>query len=295
MSFSLNFLILSFPFPLSYQIIPNVIFIFSVLAILLIILRRLPDAAVDSTEPRQPSAHTNLAAKGLPVEALSKLRVYLRLWFKRAWNFILEAKDLKPYSAAGYQMKKIFGGKFPGAQKSPQPKPAPVIYDVKNEKYYLDIIKLQPKNLANYDGLGRFYIERENFSDSRDIYLYLTSHQPANADYHARLAYCLYQVKDYQKAAESYKQSLALDSTQPNRYYNLALCQEAAGDLASSVTSLQTATRLESGNIKYYLSLSAILTKTGNTQKAKEILQQAARLDPANATVKEKLASLNYN
>ena len=244
--------------PLSYQIIPNIIFILSILGILLIILQRLPEAALEEqNSPKEPRADVKLAAKGLPVEALSKVKSTLAYWIKKAWNFILEAKDLKPHAAAGYRMKKIFGGlpvlKKPVVQNLPQ-----TFNEVKNEKYFLDVIKLQPKNLSNYDALGKFYTEQQNFADAKDIYLYLTSHQKANADYHARLAYCLYQLKDFTSAVQSYQKSVSLDSTQPNRYYNLALSQEAAGQMNEAAEALDKALELEPENTKYRQALSKL-------------------------------------
>ena len=213
---------------MSYQIIPNITFILAVLGILLLIIRRLPQTDGDQTGQEASAAGQRLLDKGLPVVALSKIKSQSKFWIKKIWNFILEAKDLRPYSAAGYQMKKIFAGTLPGFGK-PEPQKPLTTGDVRNEQYYLDNIKLQPKNLAHYDALGKFYIGTDNFTEAADIYLYLTNHKPTTADFHARLAYCYYQLKNYQKAAESYKKSIALDSTQPNRYYNLALCWEAAG------------------------------------------------------------------
>jgi len=274
--------------PLSYQIIPNIVFIFSVLGILLIILRRLPEAIItEAGERYEPSADKKLLAKGLPAEALSKISTNLKFWVKKTWIFILEAKDLKPHAAAGYRMKKIFSRAVPHFKK---PAPLPITTnDVKNEQHYLDMIKLQPKNYGHYDSLGKFYLENNNFSDARDIYQYLASHQPANPDFQARLAYCFYQTKQYILAAEHYQKSLSLDSTQPNRYYNLGLSLEAAGKMPEAVKNFEQAINLEPKNSKYYLSLSNVCSKMGNRKKAKDLLLTAKEFDPENELIKAKL------
>ncbi|MBI5530168.1 MAG: tetratricopeptide repeat protein [Candidatus Doudnabacteria bacterium] len=273
---------------MSYQILPNIIFIFSILGILLIILRHLPEATIKhNLEIKEPPADQKLQAKGLPAEAFSKVGSIFKLWTKKAWNFILEAKDMKPHAVTGYQMKKIFGGKLPTFKK-PAAK-AISTREVKDEKYYLELIKLQPKNYEHYDSLGKFYLERENFSDAKDIYQYLVNHQPANPDFHARLAYCCYRLKQYPLAAEHYRKSLALDSTQPNRYYNLGLSLESSGKLAEAITSFQQAISLEPKNSKYYLSLSNAYAKQGDTKKAKDLLFAAQEFDPENELVKGKL------
>lgn len=281
---------------------PNIIFIFSVLGILLLILRRLPQATAQmENQGVEAPAHHALQEKGLPAQALSKVRVFFNFWTRKTWNFILEAKDLKPHAAAGYKMKKIFGGKLPtfskpaasitipvqsSAQAFNPPQQAQPQY--KTEKYYLEIIKAEPKALSNYDALGKFYLDNENYEDARDIYLYLASHEPASPDYQARLAYCHYQTGEYRKAAERYKKSLALDSTQPNRYYNLALSLEASGNLEECVKIFEQAIQLEPA-VKYYVSLSNAYLKMGNAEKAKKALLTAKKAEPYNETVRAKL------
>jgi tetratricopeptide (TPR) repeat protein len=257
---------------LSYQIIPNIIFILAVLGILLIILRRLPETVPGQSGGKDAAPGVKLAAKGLPVIQLSKIRSKLQLWLKKLWNFVLEAKDLRPHSSAGYQMKKIFGNTLPGVIR-PAARPL-TTSEIKNEQFYLDNIKLQPTNFDHYDALGKFYISRENFTDATDVYLYLNNHRPANPDYHARLAYCYYQMKNYHKAAESYKASLALDSTQPNRYYNLGLCLEQDGNLPEAGLNFEKAASLEP-SAKYYTAASSAYAKAGQTEKSRSLAQTA--------------------
>lgn len=242
---------------MSYQILPNIIFIFAALGILLIILRRLPEASVyEEKKAAVVEADKKLIAKGLPAEAFSKVGSFFKLRVKKSWNFILEAKDLKPHAAAGYKMQKIFGGKLPGFKK--QGITPVTTQEIKNERYYLDLIKIQPKNLTHYDALGKFYLEKENFSDAQDIYIYLTNHQPANPDYQARLAYCYYQAKNFEKASEHYQKSIGLDSTQPNRYYNLGLSLESAGRHQEAVKAIAKALELEPENNKYQQALHKV-------------------------------------
>lgn len=203
------------------------------------------------------SAEKTLLDKGLPAQAISKVKVKLTFITKKVWNFVLEAKDLKPHEATGYRMKKIFGGRLPGIKKQTIHVPK-TFHEVKNEQYFLDIIKLEPKNLSHYDSLGKFYLDNSNFSDAKDIYLYLTNHQPGNEAYQAKLAYCYYQFKEYTKAVEHYKKSLALDSTQPNRYYNLGLSLEASGNHQEAQEAISKAVELEPNNEKYTQALSKL-------------------------------------
>lgn len=266
--------------PLSYQILPNIIFIFAVLGIILIILRHLPEAAdLSQVEEQQLSADQKLASKGLPAVAISKTTVLLKFWVRKTWHFVLEAKDLRPTALTGYKIKKIFGQRGQAqaqAQSShiftspPAEKP-----EVKNEAYFLEAIKRQPKNLDGYDALGKFYLDTGNFTDAKDIYAYLTSHKPSDSDYQAKLAHSLYKLGEYGFSAEHYQKSLALDSTQPNRYYNLGLALEAAGRFPEAVQAFRQAISLEPGNGKFHISLSNVYVRMGNKTQGQLAAQRA--------------------
>lgn len=276
---------------MSYQILPNIIFIFAILGILILILRRLPEAAsLDRQTPKEQPLEQKLLTKGLPAVAISKIKSFLGFWGKKIWNFALEAKDLKHTAFASYKIKQLFNSRlYQPSGKALAPAPGS---EVKNEQDFLDIIKNDPKNLANYDALGKFYLDEENLQDACDIYQYLTRHEAGNADYHARLAFCYYRLKDYGKTAEHYEKSVALDSSQPHRYYNLGLALGALEKNQAAVESINKALILEPGNPKFYIGLSSAYEKLGEKALAKTALQKAKQLDPFNETAAKKLEKL---
>lgn len=238
------------------------------MGIILIILRRLPEAGKEDSEmtPKE-NIHSLLSSKGLPAKTISKSKTWLKIWVKKSWNFILEAKDLKPTNAVGYKFKKIFQIKAPApvlrTEVNLQSIPVPQI--VKDENYYFDLIKREPKNLSHYDALGKYYLENTSFSDSKDIYLYLTNHEPTNPEYFGRLAYSCYKLAEYDLAAENYKKSLALDSIHPNRYYNLGICYQHLEKYQEAVEAFKKAVELDPENLKFVQTLSKAYLKIGNT------------------------------
>jgi tetratricopeptide (TPR) repeat protein len=243
---------------LSYQIIPSIIFISAILAIILIILRRLPEAANRVKElqiTEKLPIEERLINKGLPAIAISKIKVKIQFWIKKTWRFILEAKDLRPTAITGYKIRKIFDKTLSLAHK-PKIFSFPTVSNIRDEKYYLDQIKQQPKNLGNYDSLGKFYTQQKNFSDAKDVYLYLVNHDQTHSDYHAKLAYCFYQLQEYEPAVEYYKKSVALDSTHPTRYYNLGLCLSALNKKSEAAGAFQKALEMEPQNEKYRQALN---------------------------------------
>jgi len=119
-------------------------------------------------------------------------------------------------------------------------------------------LKSEAKNLAHYESLGKLYQEQRNFTDSRDIFLYLVKHDSDNSEYHAKLAYACYQLKEYETSIKHYQKSLALDSSHPNRYYNLGLGLKHLKRYAESRLALQKAVEMESGNAKYKEALASL-------------------------------------
>lgn len=254
---------------MSYHILPNIVLILAVLGIIAMILRRLPEAAnAKSKETQVADVQEKLAKKGLPVVAFSKIKIFSRYWLQKIWHYMLEAKDLKPGSAAGYKIRKMFthvaSPKPTAATTVPAQKPNSTAILSPNqatephrltETEILAAIKKEPKNHKHYDELGKLYLDQKNFSDAKDLYLYLVNHDPGHSDYHARLAYSCYQLREFSTAVEHYKKSVALDSTHPNRYYNLALCLSVLGKQSEAVENFEHAVHLEPQNQKYQAAL----------------------------------------
>ncbi len=277
---------------MSYQIIPNIIFILAVLGIVLIILRHLPEATVEQKKEDSAPVVEKLSKKGLPALAVSGLRSKIKLWSQKLWHFMLEAKDLKPTAVAGYKIKKIFGKQAAGVQKASKPAPVLSTVEVKDEQFFLDQIKNDPKNLQLYGDLGKYYIDRGNFEDAKDIYLYLTKHDLTNSDYYAHLAQVYFKLKDFQAALQNYDKSLTLDSTQPHRFYNKGVCLEALGKLQAAGEAFRSAIELESQNPRFFVSLANVEIRLGNRNAAKVALRGAKKLDPFNQEIAEKLKTL---
>lgn len=249
---------------MGFDILSIVILLLSLAGIIIIILRHLPDAvALDkASEPSE----TVLREKGLPAQNPWKVKTFLVFWLKRLWNFLLEAKDLKPGQKVGYKLKKILqkNKKSESTEIIIPPPRKPDESAVKNEDYFLEKIKKDPKNLDNFKDLGNYYLDNKLFQEARDVFVYLTKHLPGDAGVYGKLAYILFYVKEYSEAIANYEKSLSLDSTQPNRYYNLGLCYEAVGKLDQARLAISKALNLEPENLKYKDTLARV-----NKQKEK--------------------------
>jgi tetratricopeptide (TPR) repeat protein len=265
----------------SYQILPNVILLLSILGILVLILRRLPEASELRRQDTdvETAPQRLLAAKGLPARAASRGKTMALLGVRRVWNFMLEAKGLRQGPAINYKIKKIWRRKADAGETAP---PVEALLAERDEQYFLDQIKKFPKDLEGYNRLGQYYLGQKNFEEALNVYDYLIKHRPTQSDYWARLAYSQLQLRQYDAAVVSYEKSLGLDKSHPNRYYNLALAFNALSQGKEAVGALEQALHLEPANVKYMQTLAEIYHTIGEPDKAREVSRRIARLDSAS-------------
>src|SRR3989338_3381102 len=230
-----------------YSLLPYIILIFSVAGLLVLIGRRIPEAAsLDVQEQAGTLTDKERLRRHLALEIPSRLSSWLKFWLHKIWHFVLEAKDIKKPGVVGYRIKQILPRKRTTKVAAPVPRPT----ETHDERYYLEKIRQNPKDSELYNLLGKLYLDTKRFADSRDMYSYLVKRDPGNALYYARLGYACYKLVLYTEAVDAYEKSLALDSAQPNRYYNLALALDALRRTDEAILSVNRALEQESENTK---------------------------------------------
>lgn len=278
-----------------YNVLPNIIFILAILGIAAIILRRLPEAVAGQDKPKDPEG--KLAEKGLPAKPAVRSKLLIKLWARRVWNFILEAKDLRHGSLVGYRIRKVSapperpsGGAQAGAA-GPAASQGPI--QTQSEGEILELIRREPKDLEHYHTLGLYYLNHRAFKDATDIFEYLVSHDPTNPEYLHRLGFSYYKAGRFAEAAKRYEESLSLDSSQPKRYYNLGVAQESLGKYQEAIQAFEHAATLDPENVRYRVALADATARAGNAEQAKTILREAQEKFPGNQDIQDKLTSLS--
>ncbi|MDH4358892.1 MAG: tetratricopeptide repeat protein [Candidatus Berkelbacteria bacterium] len=85
------------------------------------------------------------------------------------------------------------------------------------EKWYLEVIKKDPKNSKVYSRLGTIYLEQRNFQDAK----------------------------------EAFEEAIRLDDRVASRFFNLSYVYNALGDLRGASNYAKRAIRLDPDNAKY--------------------------------------------
>ncbi|QQS23358.1 tetratricopeptide repeat protein [bacterium] len=228
----------------------NITFIVSILGVIFMVLRRLPEATIqdknkpDSKKDRIEAANeagSVLSAKGLPVKAYSKSKVILKTIGHKAGQFLLEAKGLKQAPKITYTFQKVF--------QNIKADTNPAL--VKDEKYYINLIKRNPKDDSYYDLLGQYYLEHKKMEDALNVYEYLITHAPTETSYWVRLGLAALFLNNYKKAEQAYEKAVQLDPTNPSRFYNLALARQGMKRFAPALEAIKKALELDPNNQKY--------------------------------------------
>lgn len=229
-----------------YNLAANLILILSILGVIILVMRRLPQAVGEHKEEKLadtgPEVGEVLAEKGLPTKAASRVRSLGKIVGHKVWQFALEAKGLKHAPKINYNFKRILK-----KDKDPETKP-PI---ARNEDYYIELIKRHPKELVYYDQLGQFYLEARKYTDAANVYEYLTEHGPTNSSYFAKLGLAQLHDQEFAKSQEAYSQAVKLDPSHPNRFYNLALACQGQKMWRGAVRALDSALELDPENKKY--------------------------------------------
>lgn len=231
-----------------YNIIVNIAFVGSILAVIFMVLRRLPEATSMHHKVQEQrkaiveQTHNSLFDKGLPVKAYSQTKKVSLLLWHRISQFLLEAKGLKQAPKVQYNFQKI----------SPDRKPDVNPPLAKSEQYFIDLIKRNPKDYTYYDMLGQFYIEEKKMQDAISVYDYLVNHVPTEVIYWVRLGLAALYIHDFGKAQASYEKALKLDPSNPSRFYNLALALQGQKKYPEAVKALNSALDLDHNNQKYF-------------------------------------------
>lgn len=98
-----------------------------------------------------------------------------------------------------------------------------------------------------------------------------------------------------QKAAECYRQALAIDPENPTAHNNLGFLLAQQRQWKPALEHLQRAVACEPKNANFLANLGQTLAATGSVQDGLDLLLKAANLDPANVQVWDNLGRLRLN
>ena len=150
------------------------------------------------------------------------------------------------------------------------------------ESKYIEAIKLDPKNIEAYYGLGLVYMQKEVIDEAREAFEFILKLDENNEQAIVRLAEIARLKGDKEKAIEYYDRSILLDDTKATRFVAIAELAEELGRSDLSLEAIRQAVDLEPQNPKYLDMLIESSVKCGNKELASKAYQELRMVNPEN-------------
>ncbi|MFI5240225.1 MAG: tetratricopeptide repeat protein [Candidatus Saccharimonadia bacterium] len=138
------------------------------------------------------------------------------------------------------------------------------------EKAYLEVIKLDHKNISAYTSLGKIYLNMKNFADAIEC-CQIAAQLAPGAPAFANLGSAYFENKNYIKSIAAYEKSIMFEPSS-KRYVGLGKAYTKLSNWPKAISALEKAITLEDSRQNQQLLLSAY-RQTGNLDKARSLQQ----------------------
>ena len=155
------------------------------------------------------------------------------------------------------------------------------------EGKYIEILKIDPKNIEAYQGLGKLYVSNNKNNEARQIFEFLLKLGAEDADLYVNLANLSWEEDNLDEAKTYYLKALSLDGTKVAARVNLGLVFGELGDKDSAAQQFRAALELEPKNPRYLDLLIESSIKIGNKDLVKQALRNLKEVNPENKKIEE--------
>lgn len=148
------------------------------------------------------------------------------------------------------------------------------------EKKYVEIIRLDARNLEAYRGLGDLYLDAKNYAQAKETYAFLVkmSVKQCCVAHKGRAG----QEIDGVKEPAQCPASPAVQSEIAKNYFSLSAACRALGDLPGARLALESAVAHEPANPKHLDLLIDTCILEGDKDRALEVFEQLKSVNPEN-------------
>ncbi len=164
------------------------------------------------------------------------------------------------------------------------------------EGLFIAAIKIDPRNVEAYRGLGETYVAKQSFAEARETFRFLLKLTPDDDAVMVRLATIAEEQGELDEAIGYYQQALVVNDTQAARFFHLAELLLRVKQPIVAKEALLSAVELEARNPKYLdlLTEAAILCK--DKELSERALKELRLVNPDNQKLdvfKSRIADLD--
>jgi len=148
------------------------------------------------------------------------------------------------------------------------------------EKAYLNVLKLDHKNVTAYSHLGIIYSTQKNLADAIECFEIATRLKPSGGTYQ-NLGLAYFENRNYMKAVAVFEKSIMFEPT-AGRYVALSRGYKKISDTQRSIEALEKATELD-GSRKNLKLLADAYTDADRKDEAAVVRERIQKLGSASA------------
>jgi tetratricopeptide (TPR) repeat protein len=150
---------------------------------------------------------------------------------------------------------------------------------LQSEKAYLEVLKINHKNVTAYSRLGMIYATLKNYDDAIECFQIACRLAPGGASFH-NLGLVLYENRNYVKSIAAFEKAIMFEPSSL-RYLGLAKAHQKMANIGKVVTALEKAADLTPDKKHLTLLAEAYITNKDRL-KAQETYQRILEIDPSN-------------
>lgn len=153
------------------------------------------------------------------------------------------------------------------------------------EGKYIEIIKIDQKNIDAYQGLAQLYLDNNKNAEARQILEFLLKLGAEDADTYINFANLAWEENNLDEAKIYYLKALSLDGSKVAARVNLGLVYNELGDKESAMQQFRAAFELEPNNPRYLDLLLESSIQIGDKDLARQALQNLKEVNPENQKI----------
>lgn len=144
---------------------------------------------------------------------------------------------------------------------------------------YQDIVKVKPSSEV-YGNMGVIYKIKGDIKTAIKYYIEAIKLNPKNFQVYNNLGNAFKDIKDYKMALKAYSDALKLNPNDFNTYNNLGILYEAVGNSEKAIEAYKQAVRVNPNNAKSINNIAVVLYKQKKYAQSAQIFEIALKTDP---------------
>lgn len=155
------------------------------------------------------------------------------------------------------------------------------------ERKYIEAIRLDPRNIEAYRGLGKVYMDMEKYKEAEETFKFITKLNPRDDRIFNRLGIIEEQLGNYEEAAEYFKKAIEINGSFAIRFYDLGILYARLNKPAAALKAFLKAVKIEPNNPKYLDQLLEMSIITRDLEMAESVLERLMAVNPDNQKLGE--------